>query len=165
MHSCYLKLIVNFRKGKKYLYKHQKICAVYGGFTISKDTLCKWLPMFKSGNFDLKVKERPGIPAVVDDNQIEKLIKNNQGHMTQKYFISYAHRKASENAMIFGCFTVCFFFSFRRALSFVIYQKKILNHNRHKMSILINKTYSQKQSFPRYNKFLFILYQFYYFFN
>lgn len=82
MHSCYLKLIVNFRKGKKYLYKQQTIYTVYGGFAISEDTLCKWLPMFKSGNFDLKVKELPGIPSVVDDNQIEKLIKNNPGHMT-----------------------------------------------------------------------------------
>lgn len=57
--------------------------------------------MFKRGNFDLKVKERPGILAVVGDNQIEKLIKNNPGHMTQKYSnMSYAYWKASEKALV-----------------------------------------------------------------
>lgn len=51
------------------------ICTVYENGAIFASTVRKWVS-FRRGSFDLKVRECFGRPAVVVDNQIEALIKN-----------------------------------------------------------------------------------------
>lgn len=83
MHFRHLMLFY-FRRGRKAVQTAKKICAVYGDCAIAKrSTVRKWFARFRSGNFDLEDRERSGRPAVVDDDQIETLIKNNPGHSTR----------------------------------------------------------------------------------
>lgn len=60
------------------------ICTVYGVGTIVESTVYKWLVRFMIGNFNLEDQKRSGGPAVVDDDQIEILIKNNTGYGTRE---------------------------------------------------------------------------------
>lgn len=55
------------------------LCTVYG--TTDESIVCNGFTKFRSGNFDLENQEHPYKPAVIDNVQIETVIKN-PGYMT-----------------------------------------------------------------------------------
>lgn len=69
---------------KKYLYTQQKqICVVLGNGAITESIVSKQFGRFRSRNCDLVERERCDRPVITDDDQIETLIKNNSGNVTQ----------------------------------------------------------------------------------
>lgn len=62
---------------KKTLQTAKMLCTVYGDGTTDESIVCK----LRSGNFDLENQEHSYKPAVIDNVQIETVIKN-PGHMT-----------------------------------------------------------------------------------
>jgi len=82
VHFRYLMLFY-FRKGKNAAQTENKICIVYGDHAVAESIIRKWFTRFRNGNFDLEDQERSGRPAVVHDDQILTLIKNNPRHTTR----------------------------------------------------------------------------------
>jgi len=76
-------MLFYFRKGKNAAQTAKKICIAYGDSAVGESTVRKWFTRFRNGNFDLEDRERSGRPAIVDDDQILTLIKNNPRHTTR----------------------------------------------------------------------------------
>lgn len=63
--------------------KQKKTCILYGDVAISKNTVLKCFVRFRKGHFELENRERLGKPEILDDDQLENLIKNILGQTTR----------------------------------------------------------------------------------
>lgn len=93
-------MIFYFRKRKN----HCANSKIYILFMEMLPELRRHLKWFRSWNFDLENQEHYDRLVVVDDDQIERQIKNNPGHTTQDiveiFYIS--HRSVVRNLTILG---------------------------------------------------------------
>ena len=53
---------------------HRILVEVYGEHTLTERTCQKWFAWFKSGDFGLEDKERPGQPEKFEDEELEALL-------------------------------------------------------------------------------------------
>lgn len=53
---------------------HRILVDVYGEHALAEKTCRKWFAHFKSGDFDLEDKERPGQPKKFEDEELEVLL-------------------------------------------------------------------------------------------
>lgn len=72
-----------FHKGKNAVQRAKKTCAVYGDGVIDKSTIRKCLAIGSEAKILIWKTECSNSAVDVDDNQLETLIKNNSGHMTE----------------------------------------------------------------------------------
>lgn len=67
------------------MYTEKKICSISGDSDITekKNTVSKWFARFRSGDVDLENWEYFDMSAIIDDDQVEIMIKNNPDHTSQ----------------------------------------------------------------------------------
>lgn len=53
---------------------HRLLVEVYGDDALAKTQCFVWFQRFKSGNFDIKDKERPGQPKRFEDDELETIL-------------------------------------------------------------------------------------------
>ena len=72
---------------------------VYGDETLDRSTIQRWVQRFKTGDFDISDKERPGRPSSVttDKNSalVEKMVKNNRTITTYQLMERLSSSKGS----------------------------------------------------------------------
>lgn len=73
-----------FRKGKKAVEAHRKICAVYGDDSLKLRQCQNWFSKFRSGDFNLKDAPRSGRPIEVDGDKIKALVESNRRLTTRE---------------------------------------------------------------------------------
>jgi len=56
---------------------HRILEEVYGEQALAEQTCRKWFAQFKSGDFDLENKERPGQPKKFKGEELEALLEEN----------------------------------------------------------------------------------------
>lgn len=61
-------------QGKKCANAHEILVNTYGDNALSKSTCKEWFARFKSGDFDVKDKERSGAPQKVTDQELEDIL-------------------------------------------------------------------------------------------
>lgn len=67
-------LLFCFNWKKKAAESHRLLCEVYGEHAPSQQTCEYWFRRFKSGDFDVDDKERPGQPKKFEDDELEALL-------------------------------------------------------------------------------------------
>jgi len=68
---CFVMLFY-YKKGKNAAQTCRKICEVYGADAVSERRTQEWFVRFRSGNFDVMIKDRPrsGWPVTEKINEI-----------------------------------------------------------------------------------------------
>lgn len=54
---------------------HRLLVELYGDHCLSRTQCKEWFTRFKSGDFDIKDKERPGQPKMFEDEELEALLE------------------------------------------------------------------------------------------
>ena len=67
-------LLFCFDLKKSAVESHRLLVEVYGEHALSKTTCKEWFRRFKSGDFDVRVKKRPGQPRKFEDEELEALL-------------------------------------------------------------------------------------------
>ncbi len=67
-------LLIFFNSKKTAVEARRLICEVYGEDAIQESTSRKWFQRFKSGDFDTKVKERPGKSKAFEDAELMAIL-------------------------------------------------------------------------------------------
>lgn len=62
---------------------HRMLVEAYGGYALAEKTCRTWFQRFKSGDFDIEDKERPGQPKKFEDAELEGLL-NEDSSQTQE---------------------------------------------------------------------------------
>lgn len=70
-------LLHYFHMNKTAAESHRILEEVYGEQALAEQTCRKWFARFKSGDFDLEDKERPGQPKKFEDKELETLLEEN----------------------------------------------------------------------------------------
>lgn len=70
-------MLFYFKQGKTVKITAKEICAVYGQGAVSAETVRRWFVKFKSSDFSLEDKPRPGRPSAFNENMLQKLIVKN----------------------------------------------------------------------------------------
>ncbi|XP_043262550.1 histone-lysine N-methyltransferase SETMAR-like [Colletes gigas] len=66
-----------FKKGSTFENTAKKICDVYGGQSITVQTVRNWFRRFRAGNFNLKDKDRSCRPSTTDTDLIKAYLDEN----------------------------------------------------------------------------------------
>jgi len=77
-------LLFYYRKGKNAVQARKKICNVYGEDVLTERQCQNWFAKFRSANFDLKNKPRPGRPVEGNEGSIKALIDANRRITTRE---------------------------------------------------------------------------------
>lgn len=67
-------LLRHFISKKTAAESHRILVEVYGDYALAEPTCRQWFRKFKSGDFDLEDKERPGQPKKFEDEELETLL-------------------------------------------------------------------------------------------
>lgn len=67
-------LLFLFHSKKSAAESHRTLVEVHGGNALSETTCRDWFRRFKSGDFDVSDKERPGQPKKFEDPELEALL-------------------------------------------------------------------------------------------
>ena len=67
-------LLHYFNMKKNAAESHRILAEVYGEHALAEQTCRKWFSRFKSDNFKLEDKERPGQPKKFEDEELESLL-------------------------------------------------------------------------------------------
>ena len=76
-------ILYEFQQGKNATRACESICSFLGEGVVSYDVCAFWFKRFKSGNFSLIDKQRPGGPRKCDNDDLEQLLAENSAQ-TQK---------------------------------------------------------------------------------
>jgi len=77
-------LLHYFHMNKTAAESHRILEEVYGEQVLAEQTCRKWFARFKSGDFDLEDKERPGQPKKFEDKELEALLEENSSQTLEE---------------------------------------------------------------------------------
>lgn len=77
-------LLHYFNMNKSAAESHRILKEVYGEHALAEQTCRKWFARFKSGDFDLEDKERPGPPKKFEDKELEELLEENSSQTLEE---------------------------------------------------------------------------------
>jgi len=77
-------LLHYFHMNKTAAESHRILEEVYGEQALAEQTCLKWFARFKSGDFDLEDKERPGQPKKFKDEELEALLEENSSQTLEE---------------------------------------------------------------------------------
>lgn len=83
-------LLHYFNMNKTAAESHRILEDVYGEHALAEQTCRKWFARFKSGDFDLEDKERPGQPKKFEDEELEELLNEDSCQTLQELATSLA---------------------------------------------------------------------------